>query len=599
MGMCNVTELSQAISRDGKALMKIVISKSASKTERYSAGELRSYLERITMSPFELEETSDIPCETPHFAIGSAAETLFPFEDDLGEDGFYLRTCGNNLAIVGGKRGIIYGVYELLEKLGCRFFTKTCEKVPLIRNLDLPMLDNRQVPVLELRDHNYSDIRKNPVFGTKLRINGSCETNDPERLGGCMKYAAFVHTFEKLIPTEIYGESHPEYFSLDDKGKRNITPFRTQLCLSNPDMLELIIENTRKLLLQNPDARIMSISQNDWGGSCQCPECLATDKEEGGPTGTLIRFVNKVAQILEKEFPHIIFDTLAYQYTRPIPLKARPRHNVCVRLCSIECCFSHSFEKCDEDRGIELKNGERTSFINDLHNWGSLHDRVYIWDYTTSFSHYPAPHPNWRTLQPNMQAFIKNNVKGVFEQANGAAKGGCDLNELRAYVIAKLLWDADTDVKRHIVEFTDYYYGAAAPFIRDYIDLICDKAEKDNIHIGFNDPCDSPLFCDEMLDAMDSLLNSAKKAVEAQPLQLHRTAKIQLSTRYLRLKRSSMLKNKLDPSELADFMNDWKEFGMSRMEEWVSPETSLRGFLCHKWRGVEFYEYWAEEPGEE
>jgi hypothetical protein len=42
---------------------------------------------------------------------------------------------------------------------------------------------------------------------------------------------------------------------------------------------------------------------------------------------------------------------------------------------------------------------------------------------------------------------VRNHVKGVFEQANGAAGGGTDLNELRAYIISRLLWDPDAQLK--------------------------------------------------------------------------------------------------------------------------------------------------------
>ena len=126
------------------------------------------------------------------------------------------------------------------------------------------------------------------------------------------------------------------------------------------------------------------------------------------------------------------------------------------------------------------------SFINDLRNWGNYHDRLYIWDYTTCFAHYPSPHPNWRVLQKNMQAFHRNHVKGMFEQANGAKRGGVDF--------CKLLWDPYCNVEKHIQEFTDYYYGAAGVYVREYLNALCDKADKENIHVGFNDQPVSKLF---------------------------------------------------------------------------------------------------------
>ena len=68
------------------------------------------------------------------------------------------------------------------------------------------------------------------------------------------------------------------------------------------------------------------------------------------------------------------FDTLAYQYTRSAP-KVRPRHNVCVRLCSIECCFAHAFEECSRERNM--------AFVKDIRDWHGTGAQLYIWYYTT------------------------------------------------------------------------------------------------------------------------------------------------------------------------------------------------------------------------
>ena len=65
----------------------------------------------------------------------------------------------------------------------------------------------------------------------------------------------------------------------------------------------------------------------------------AVDAEEGARPDSLLRFVNAVAADIEDEFPDVAIDTLAYQYTRKPPRTSRPRPNVIVRLCSIECSF--------------------------------------------------------------------------------------------------------------------------------------------------------------------------------------------------------------------------------------------------------------------
>ena len=294
----------------------------------------------------------------------------------------------------------------------------------------------------------------------------------------------------------------------------------------------------------------------------------------------------------------MIFDTLAYNHTRPVPRITKPRHNVCVRLCSIECCFSHPFETCDDDRGLVLPDGTKTSFMNDLRQWGAYHDRLYIWDYTTCFAHYAAPFPNWRTLQPNMQAFVRNNVKGVFEQANGSIRGGADFNEMRAYVISKLLWDPFCDVEKHIREFSDYYYGKAGACVRKYIQTLCDRADRDDIHVGFNGQTDTPLYDEAMLGTLDAIMDEAEKVVSDDALRLYRIKKARLCVRWVRLKNKAMQTGEVDLNEANCFFEDWKGYGLGRLDEWVNPETTFRALISRVWRGVEFYDHWAEEGPE-
>ena len=565
--------------------ISICVSADAPEQAVYAAQELRHYLGLMTGQRFEIKDTAASP------AISVVRD------DELGEDSFSLRGDGNHLEIRGGIRGVIYGAYSLLERLGCRFFTATCELVPTVEKLELPVLSVTESPAFEYREHNYYEPVRYSRFAVKCRLNGA-HHQIREKHGGCKSYAWFVHSFQQMVDPDVYGAEHPEYFAMFD-GKRCTERDVNQLCLTNPDVLKIATESVRNALLNNPTANIISISQNDWGRGCECPACRASDLAAGSPSGTLLRFVNAIAEKLEPEFPNVIFDTLAYNYTRPIPTSIRPRKNVCVRLCSIEACFSHSFETCDDDRSVKLPDGSRTDFITDLRNWGKVCDRVYIWDYTTCFAHYPAPHPNWHVLSANMRSFAQNNVKGVFEQANGASFGGTDFNELRAYVISKLLWDPYTDVDLHIREFTDCFYGAAAPFVREYIEYICRVAEEENIHVGFNDNTDTPLFRPEVLDKLQSFIDLAKKAVSGDPLRLWRIGKAELSVRWVRLKNRTMLQGEVDKDEMNSFFSDWRAYGLTRIDEWCSQETTFRAMLNGLWRGTEFYPHWNGDGPEE
>ena len=536
---------------------------------RYAVKELASYLTRMCCAVFEVKPYTGEKC-------------ILIQRDELeaNPDKLHVKVSEEGILLNGGKRGVIYAVYELLERLGCRFFTCTAEKNPVDTELEVPYMDIVSAPRFEYREHDYHDAVKNVRFAVKLRLNGHFHAA-PERMGGHIVYKTYCHTFNEIIPGELYEKTHPEFYSEID-GKRFLPSMgTTQLCLTNPELLEEAIKRVRDMLNADPNVGIFSISQNDWWNNCQCAACRASDEAEGSPAGTLLKFVNAIAERLEHEFPNVLFDTLAYQYTRHVPQSTRNRHNVCIRLCSIESCFSHPLGKCTD----ELHGGTEKSyhFIDDLHAWGKSNDRLYIWDYTTCFGHYPMPFPNYRVLKPNLITFAENNVKGIFEQACSASKGSTDFNELKLYLFSKLMWDPYCDIEQHRREFMEFYYGDAAESLIKYQDLLCDTVENENVHIHlWDDPVKAHLT-DEMIEKYEALFDEAARAVANDPLRLWRVGKARLSIRWVKIVRDTMLRDKYEPEIIGEFFNDWKAYGLSMINEGVHFESTMRAMIGGKW----------------
>ncbi len=87
----------------------------------------------------------------------------------------------------------------------------------------------------------------------------------------------------------------------------------------------------RAVLKANPDMTIISVSQNDGNFDyCKCEKCAAIDAEEGSQAGTILRFVNAIADDIAEDHPHVVVDTLAYQYSVKPPRITKPRPNVCI-----------------------------------------------------------------------------------------------------------------------------------------------------------------------------------------------------------------------------------------------------------------------------
>ena len=290
-------------------------------------------------------------------------------------------------------------------------------------------------PFLEYADTDWISPR-DLQFSLANGLNGAYSPIDPV-YGGKVNYIWFCHSLTNgIVPEGELFESHPEYFALTEDGKREAT----QLCLSNPEVVERAIADVKNALAENykPDAalNIVSVTQDDNQRYCVCENCAALAGQYGGQSGLMLWFVNQIADAVAPDYPDVVIDTFAYQYTRHAPTGIAPRNNVCVRLCSIECCFSHALN--------DPNCKDNVAFMQDLSDWSKISKRLYVWDYVTNFIQTLGIFPNFGVLRQNIETFRENNVVGLYEE--GAYYGDrCNVEffDLRAYLLSCLMRDAD------------------------------------------------------------------------------------------------------------------------------------------------------------
>ena len=449
----------------------ISIPANASAQERYAAQLLSGYLEEIT---------------GVRVPVGSAQGNIrLETSPDLAEEAYALRENNGVFSVTGGgKRGVIYGAFAFLEKLcGCRWYTNDAFLIPSAPQIRVPAgYTFSYTPYFEYRETDWGG-RTNPVFSAALSINGGNVNIPPEEMGGAVGYFSgyFAHTLSTCFcSAATYFDSHPEYFALRD-GKR--TP--NQLCLTNPDVLRIVTAEVLDLLAARRDpgqsVQILSLTQHDNGDYCTCDACKALDEANGSQAGTMLTFVNSVADAVKAAgYDNVAIDTFAYQYTRPAPTNVVPRDNVIVRLCSIECCFGHTLD----DPGCP----ENAKFMKDLNDWSKICDRLYVWDYGTNYSEYINFFPNFGVMQRNMQIFYEHNVKGVFGEGNSqTALCNGEFKDLRLYLQAKLMQDPYMDFGSELDGFLKFYYGDGWESIRAFILECSEKGATAKKHVGIFD----------------------------------------------------------------------------------------------------------------
>ena len=449
----------------------IVIRAAASESERFAAEELRDFAEKVTgvRLPIVTDE-GPLPAKAVLLGATRHTEATLGFSPDLsglGEDGFRLKAAAPHLLVLGSPvRGVLYGVYELLEKYaGCRWYASWCTVTPRLDAIRVPgKLDDAQVPAFPCREPHWWDMFKSD-FAARCRANGPSNRPQARHGGNTWRFGGGLgncHTLQRLISAAEYGKDHPEYFALHGGVRRNDPrgneDFAVQPCLTHPDVLRIVTSNVLARIRRDPSAKFYGISQNDNQLYCECARCAAVDREEGSHAGTVVRFVNAVADAVAREFPDKYIETLAYNYSRVPPKKTRLRPNVIPCFCSIECEFSRPMTEsaCPENRQL----------LRDILGWERQTDQLYVWDYVTDFAHYPHLFPNVYALQENIRFFRDHHVKTLFEQ--GACQGRhAGFAELKAWLIAKWMWNPELPVKPLLDDFFAGYYGAGAPCVRE------------------------------------------------------------------------------------------------------------------------------------
>jgi hypothetical protein len=512
----------------GVSEYRIYSSPAASPPEVHAAEVLQDYVAR--MSGCTLPIVHQAPADGKLVYVGFADVPASVLGDAdpaaFGAEEYVIQQSGDALVIAGGRpRGTLYGVIGLLrDHLGCRWYTADVTKVPQEKTLRLDGLPDRQAPAFNYREPWYREVH-DIDFAVHNRLNASMVAI-PDEKGGRFVIYPFVHTFSQLVPPEEYYDAHPEYFSLVD-GERQKEGDHVQLCLTNPEVLRIATGTVLRWIAEHPEADLFSIDQNDGYGYCECPNCAALDEAEKSHSGTLLHFVNQIADVVAEKHPEVRLQTLAYVYSEVPPKTIRPRPNVTIRMCHYEYCQAHAMGQCDD----------HNVFVERLEGWSKITDSITIWDYYTNFRHYLMPYPNFESVIHHPRFYADHHCIGLFAQGNNVREhGGGEFSALRAWVFAQLMWNPYQDGNALIDEFVANVYGPAAPFVAQYIQMARDTVRPASMRFSiFASLEQMPYLTTDFLDRADALFAKAEAAASEDPALLKRVQLAHLPIHYARL----------------------------------------------------------------
>ena len=287
------------------------------------------------------------------------------------------------------------------------------------------------------------------------------------------------HTFYNYCRPEDWFATHPEFFSMGRDGKRAARWNNgTELCLSAPGLLDVVyaslvkfIEADRREYPDNPP-RIYEFSQMDNCDSlCWCQDCrrtiakynrVAGGHKEGGDSGLLLEFVNRLARKVKKAYPDVMLRTFAYVSTEGVPVGIRPEGNVIVRLCDL---YSSS------DHMLPLEHPINLPRLRLLEDWVRVAPNLEVWDYrlygnTTWEGVFPEVDVD--AIAADMRLFAKLGIKRILVEHQFDNQPFFELN---AFVESRLSRNPHANVD-DLVKIYCGVYGAGSEEMRQAIGLL-------------------------------------------------------------------------------------------------------------------------------
>ncbi|MDD7194479.1 MAG: DUF4838 domain-containing protein, partial [Clostridiaceae bacterium] len=553
-----------------KTEFSIVLPQGCSKALREAAETLQNVFERMTGTALPIISENQADPTAHNFCIDTAMGTARPDDGELF-DGYRIVIGDKDISVCGASQaGSRNGVYGFIEDfLGCMFLTPDDTFIPENKTVCLEKNDRVFKPATRWRDvYAYETVQDN--WAAKIRLNGiDIESDNPELSIEELQYegwGTWCHDcYDYLSPDDYFAE-HPEYFS--EKDGVRVTSYDNReayLCLSNPEVFEIVKNSLAKKIEENPDVMYWDFSGNDNPSlaGCQCEACKAADKAAGGTgMGTLLPFLNKLA----KAFPDKYISTLAYLHTLKAPKNIKAEPNVVIKLCSMPGDQASSY--------LDGANANSAEFKAQVEEWSKITDKIVVWDYVVNFAHLLMPFPNFAVQAKNQQFYEENNIIGVFHQAS-REKGG-EFACLRSYVLSRRMWEGSgADVAKCVSKYVAAYYGEAAPKVIEYMNLcaseLCASGKKLGLYDGLM-PHYSGYLSENNVKKYKELISEAKAAVAGNSELESRIEAIELSVEY-----AAVLLPEISDAErkaaLAKINELCEKHGITMVCEWNSLEN--------------------------
>ena len=501
---------------NGTPVATIVLPDDPTTYEKLVAQDFQFHIEQISGATLEIIGEKDRP-EGVCVDIGGTSRGLvyrqqLAEDDKLNDEALLIRVTSDR-AIMVGRTDLAtnHAVFILLEQLGVRWPLPTNKGsyIPKHRTVRLQQQHTIDQPLFIWRAgapsadaawyprgadetwHPSGAVRKDSFSTFDVDIGAWSHRN---RFSDTMERRLPAHTYNFLVPKSAYFAEHPEYYALQENGKRE--PY--QLCTSNPQVIHIATEKVRAYAKNYPNA-LLSVSPNDKGTFCQCDNCLAIEGKDGNLADRLMTFANHIAREVGKDYPNTRYTYFVDYHSTGLPGHTKPEPNLVFWLVRPS--------NIDRAHGIGHPNVKR--WEQSLHDWTSYDNPVILYTYYgfyTFFTYWPMVH----IMKEEFPYYYKHGVIGTYSEMHKhwGTQG------LNFYVYGKLAWNPLADVDAVVVDYCRAAFGPAAKTMRQYYDFLEHTMEQAPSHYGTN-AYQQEVFTPKVVAKADALMAKAVQQVKS------------------------------------------------------------------------------------
>ncbi len=471
----------------GRPAAIIVCPRGAAPAERFAALELRRYLQTMSGARLSIKPRRGARDRNAVFVgrpallrAAGAGLPLPPLAED--DDRVVLKAFPGTLVLTGGRpRAVLFAVYRLLHRLGCRWYEPGPygERIPASCTVRVGPLEALEVPSFAIRVsrptedqffYTETDLRHHIDWSAKQGMTGYHFMIPPfERLRAAalpelrrrdLNLSVGDHNFLVWLPHALHAR-HPDYFP-EVNGRR--IRGGTARCASNPAGVALFAARAAAWAKARPEIDEIALAGDDGGLYCQCRGCRRLR-----PIEQMQVFYNAAARAIHRVRPEARILITAYAGRYEPSRRVRPyTRNVTVFFDTFSRCASHALN----DPACMLPNRQtettdtpdvRARTINRylcraLHAWRGVFPSVAVFENLIAHGRRSAPFATLCVLAADLRYYRDTGVRGFSPQAEVNRWASEAVSQ---YVAARLAWDVEQDWAALRREFCGYYGGAA------------------------------------------------------------------------------------------------------------------------------------------